>query len=469
MARIAFLQSFWFEFLGVMYISAYLKAHHHEVQLFIGDRISRLVDEVLDYDPDIIAFSCSSGNHQWASILAGEIKKKRNIRAVMGGPHPTYYPEAIRQPHIDFLIRAEGEEAMLELVETLARGESYQDIENLVYLRDNQPVVNPLRPLIEDLDTFPTPDRQLYYQYRYLRKNRSKHVITGRGCPYNCAFCCNKSYKMMYQGKGRMVRRHSVERIISDITILKERYGVSTIRFDDEVFILSPEWLDTFLEQYTRVIGLPFSCLIRADLLHHDLAQKLKQAGCYIAYFGIESGDDHLRNQVLKKGVTRDQIVNTAHYLKSAGILMGTFNMLGLPGETIKMGFETVALNQLIKADYPWCSILQPYPNTELEAEAIRDGYIRDCDHINTLSSSYFNRSLIRNEHSRELENLQKFFFLAVKFPFLTGIIEKIIRFEPNFLFDFLFQITYAYRYMKTYRISLLRIASYALRMKSHF
>jgi anaerobic magnesium-protoporphyrin IX monomethyl ester cyclase len=469
MSRIAFLQSFWFEFLGPMYISACLKARGHQVELFLGRGDSRFVDEVVRFQPDVIAFSCSSGSHQWAGETAGAIKKRIPVLSVMGGPHPTYFPEAIRQEHIDVLVRGEGEQAMVELVELTGRGEAYHHLDNLVTLQAGKMVVNPLRPLIAELDSLPSPDRELYSKYRFLRNSTSRHVITGRGCPYNCAFCCNKSYKEMYAGKGKMIRRHSVERAIGDIVELRDRYGAKTIRFDDEVFILSPGWLQRFLDEYGRRVALPFSCLIRADLLKEDLARRLKTAGCYIAYFGIESGNDELRRRVLKKNISREDIIRTAAILKDSGIACGTFNMLGLPGESVENALETIRLNQAVRADYPWCSILQPYPRTELEEEAIRDGFIEQDNHVEAFSSSYFNRSIIKSDHSRELENLQRFFYVAVKFPVLTKLIERLIRLRPNILFDFIFQITYGYRYIKTYRISLFRFLTMALKMKDHF
>lgn len=469
MAKIAFIQNFWFEFLGPMYISSFLKTHDHDVELFMCDDISKTVTEVFKYDPDVLAFSCSSGSHQWVSSISGAIKKRKDIIAVMGGPHATFYPEAILQEHVDILVRGEGEETMLEMVETLERGEDYSQIQNLVFNQNGSIVQNPVRPLIEDLDSLPSPDRTLYYKYDYLRTNPNKHFITGRGCPYHCAFCCNKSYKELYNKKGKLVRRHSIERVINDIEELRDRYGFKALRFDDEVFILSPDWLSEFLDTYATRIGIPFSCLIRADLLNEDMAKRLKNAGCYIAYFGIESGNDSLRNKVLKKRVTREDIIRTAHLLKSVGIKSGTFNMLGLPGETIENAFETITLNQEIKADYPWCSILQPYPKTELETEAIRDGYLDEASNANTFSSSYFNKSVFNNKSTEQLENLHKFFYLAVKYPALQPVIRRLIQMKSNFLFDFIFQITYAYRYIKTYRISWLRLVTYAFKMKNHF
>ncbi|MBN2385035.1 B12-binding domain-containing radical SAM protein [bacterium] len=469
MAKVAFVQNFWFEFLGPMYLSSYLKAHGHQVELFMSDRIDTCVSEVEAFDPNIIAFSCSSGSHQFASHFAAAFKARRSVYAVMGGPHATFYPAAVKQDQIDLLVRGEGEEAILELVEALEQGRDYRQIRNLVYREGEQIVQNPVRPLIEDLDSLPSPDRGLYYKYKYLRNNPNKHFITGRGCPYQCTFCCNKSYKTLYHGLGKMVRRHSVERAIGDIVALHRDYGFSALRFDDEVFILSPDWLSTFLECYTEQVHIPFSCLIRADLLKEDMARLLKRAGCYIAYFGIESGNEHLRNEILKKRVTRADIVTTAKLLEQFGIKSGTFNMLGIPGETVEMAFETVKLNQEIRADYPWCSIVQPYPDTELEKIALDMGCLHQAGSIDTFSSSYFNKSVIDNPFSEQLENLHKFFYVLVKFPLLEPFIRRLIKMRSNILFDFIFQITYAYRYIKTYRISWIRLATYALKMKSHF
>lgn len=469
MAKIAFLQTFWFEFLGPMYISSYLKKNGHKVELFMDNGKGSSLSEIMDFDPDIIAYSCSTGSHQWTSYISHLIKQKKDILTVMGGPHPTYYSEAIHQEGIDFIVRGEGEETLCELVEHLENGTDFHSIPNLVYLEDNEMVINPLRGLINDLDLLPSPDRELYYKYHFLRTSPNKHVITGRGCPYNCSFCCNKAYKEMYHGKGKVIRRHSIDRVINDIVNLRDRYGLSSVRFDDEVFILSPQWLFPFLEAYAEKVHIPFSCLIRADILTEEITKAMKKAGCYIAYFGIESGNNILRNSILKKRIARDDIIKTAKLLRKYNIKSGTFNMLGLPGETIENAFETVTLNREINADYPWCSILQPYPKTELEEEAIKNGYIEKREHISSFSRSYFNHSVIKNKAAHQLENLQKFFYIAVKYPFLDNIIRNLIKWKPNIIFDFIFQITYTYRYIKTYRISLIRIATYAFKMKGHF
>ncbi len=196
----------------------------------------------------------------------------------------------------------------------------------------------------------------------------------------------------------------------------------------------------------------------------------MRNAGCYIAYFGIESGNDYIRNQILGKNIDRQQIIDTAKMLRKNGIKIGTFNMVGMPGETFENAWETVRLNQIIHSDYPWCSIIQPYPGTELEAYARQTGVLSPGYGVDSLSQSYFNDTVLQNPDSEALVVLQKLFYLAVRFPEL----EKTIRWAArknsrNMLIQALFNLTYAWRYSKTYKMPLHELIRRAFLWKKNY
>lgn len=471
MARIAFLQNFWFEFLGPMYISSLLKKEGHEVQLFIGRDEKELVEKCRDFKPQVAAFSISSGSQQFAYRVGQAFKEAYGSFTIMGGPHPTFFPDAVRPDGMDAICKGEGEYAMAELAAAIDGGGEVRDIKNLWVKHGGEIYKNDLRPLVADLNTLPSPDRSLYYdRYDFLRNSPNKHFITARGCPYDCTFCSNKGFNDMYDGLGDVMRRPAVERIVGEIREVRDRYGMSQVRFDDDVFTIDKRFIREFLPRYRDEVGRPFTCLVRADHTDEEMARQLADAGCHMVYFGVESGDEKLREDVLKKGVTDDQIVNAARLLHKYKIKIGTFNMLGIPGETIEHAYKTVQINQRIRTDYPWCSVLQPYPDTDVERYAKDKGFLEGDACPDDFGSSYFNRSIIANNaDGQALENLHKFFFLAVKAPALWPLIRHLIKLPPNPVFNTVFRVTYGYRYVKTYQISVPRLVATAWKLRGQF
>jgi len=132
MVRIAFLQNFWYEFLGVMYLSSLLKKNGHSCEVFIESGERNIYESVEKYNPHIIGFYATTGTHNWALKIADELKKRTNAKIIMGGPHPTFFPEIISDPSLDIICRGEGEYAMLELAECLDKGKPYNNIQNLL-------------------------------------------------------------------------------------------------------------------------------------------------------------------------------------------------------------------------------------------------------------------------------------------------------------------------------------------------
>jgi radical SAM superfamily enzyme YgiQ (UPF0313 family) len=454
MARVLFIQNFWFEYLGIMLLSSRLKEAGHTVDLLIESKIKPVLEFVDEMKPDVVGAYVVSGSHSWALQTMRAVKNSCSVFTVIGGPHPTFFPDVVQDEGLDAICIGEADDAILELCSKIDGKEDLSTIRNLWIKKGEDVVRNDVRPLFEDLDSLPYPDREIYYKYKILRNSPSKHFITGRGCPFNCAFCCNKAYKDIYKGKGKMVRRAKPEKTCTEIVQVKNNYPLDSVRFDDEVFLLQPDWLMEFLDRYRVEVGLPFSCLIRADLTTEAMIRAMKNSGCYIAYFGIESGNDRIRNEILGKNISKENIRDTAYLLRKYQIKIGTFNMVGMPTETVENAWETVQLNQEIHSDYPWCSIIQPYPGTQLEKHAKQSGHLDKAYGVNDLSQSYFNDTVIQNEDADRLITLQKLFYLAVRFPWLSGLIQHMVnRGKKSILNRWIFNITYAYRYSRTYRM----------------
>jgi len=364
MARISFIQNLSYEYLGVMYLSSLLKSKGHEVDCFIehGQGIDRLVKEAARFNPDIAGFSCTTGVHRWSLCVASRIKKiKPEVKVLFGGPHPTFFPEIIEEAPVDMICRGEGEYALLEAADRLDERNDLSTIDNLWVKKNGQIFRNEVRPLIENLDELPFPDRNLYVRkYPFLHKSQ-KAFMVGRGCPFSCAYCFNHAFKKLYHHKGLFVRYRSPENIIAEIKAVKAQTPFRTVYFQDDTFGLDKDWSKGFLAQYAKQLRLPFICLLRADAADEELIRSLKQSGCTRVFFGVETGSENLRKMILKKEISDEQIFQTASLLKKYRIRFRTYNMFGLPNETLEEAFKTVRLNIKIKTDYPWSSLFQPF------------------------------------------------------------------------------------------------------------
>lgn len=440
------------EFHGVMHISSVLKKHGHTCDVLISSDISEITAFIKVQKPDIVGFSLMSGVHQWALMMAAGIKKVfPELKIVFGGVHPTYFPEIIEKDPVDIICRGEGEYSALDLMNALEQGKTYTHIKNLWVKEDGRIYQNEMRPLIENLDNLPYPDHDLYYdRYPFLKDRSVKNFIVVRGCPYDCSFCYNKKLKHMYKGKGRYVRYRSKESIIEEIKDLKKRYDFKRIYFVADTMFVDKKWAVDFLKYYKEKLGIPFSAVIRADRMDENVARGLKEANCKATWFGIESGNEHYRNEILKKSLTDKQIIQAAFLLKKYGIKFRTYNMLCLPGETIEQAYDTVNINIKIKTDYPWCSIYTPYFGTELVDYAQNMGYLDPKFNIDCIDASYFKETHLKGNHVREMLNLQRFFQTAILLPWTLPLIKKLVKLPPNLFFNLWFQLIYVLLYIRS-------------------
>ena len=206
---------------GILHLSSMLKAAGHEVALTIASA-ENPVQFAVDFAPHVVAYSVTTGSQGYYLELNRRIKERVDAFSVFGGPHATFFPEIIEEEGVDGVCRGEGEEALLDLVNALERGEPLTTIANWWIKADGQIHRNPPRPLIGDLDSLPLPDRKLIYDKdRFTRRSKLKHFITGRGCPYSCTYCYNQGFHALYRGKGKPVRRRSVDSVLEELRWVK--------------------------------------------------------------------------------------------------------------------------------------------------------------------------------------------------------------------------------------------------------
>lgn len=426
---------------GIMTMGAILKKEGFDVEVVPSD-VSYLESRLADGTPTILAYSTPTPYYGHYKDVNRRLKQRfPSVISVFGGPHPTFFPEMIEDEGVDAVCIGEGEHAMAEFATGIASGSPVRELRNWWVKEEGVIHRNGLRPLIEDLDSLPLPDHELFRRAMPAEVNQAI-VMTGRGCPASCTYCFNHGYRELYKGLGNPMRRRSVGNVIRELEQVKG-IGYQFIRFMDDVFILREDWVSEFCDAYSSRIGLPFSCLVRADLVKPAIIGRLKKAGCFRIMMGIEAGNDRLRNEILKRNMPRQVIIDAARVIRAERIKLVTANILAIPGGSYECDLETVLLNIECRPNFASASILQPYPRTRMYQLAESEGLIDEGQMSRIESSLGFGlRSDLLFRDTREkarMENLHKFFPLAIWFPWLLPIFKLLTKLPPNRAFDFLY------------------------------
>lgn len=393
--------------LGIMYLSAILKNEGHIVDLHRYKSKKDLYSSIRKFNPDEVCLSMTTGQHLAMLEIARAVKDyDKNIKIIAGGPHVTYFPDIVKEASIDYIIRGEADHALLILINSISAGKSLKGKDKSILT------------LPSDLDFIPFPDRSIAYKYQDYFKNPVKNIMTSRGCPFSCSYCYNSAYRGLYKHQ-RIVRYRSPENIIEECKQLIEDYPVKMIFFADDEFSTDIERLKKLKNIYIKEIKLPFHCQVRIDFLDEKRVKTLKEMGCYSLTFAIESGNEEIRKKVLNRNVTNNQIIEGCRLLKKYGIKFRAENMIGLPNETFKNVLETLDLNIVVKPDYAWVSLYQPYPKTSLGDYCIEKGLFDG--NLDAIKENFTDETAMKmpKEYKNQLINMQRLFSLIVEFPFM--------------------------------------------------
>lgn len=362
------------ETLGLCQISAVLKANGHNVRLFVPYLSDNYIRDILEYSPSMIIASTLTETFPYYRQVLREVKSSCNAPIVVGGTHATVCPEIVLLPEIDFVCVGEGEHFIVKMAEYIAKGcgsiQDLVDIPNLAFkTAEGSFAINPLAPLVHNLDSLPFVDRDLFAEVAPAQRELT--LMSSRGCPFACIFCFNKYYRSLYASDSGMkhnpVRFRSAESIISELEMLRSRYD--TVYFLDDTIGLNKKLLMDMLAKYRERIGVPFKCNFRADQLDEDIVTALKISGCTLVHFGVESGNETIRNKVLKKNLPDEKIYRAAYLLNKASIPFNTTNIYGYIGDSIEILSETIDFNFRIKAHSAEYLLLRPFPKIEITNE----------------------------------------------------------------------------------------------------
>lgn len=383
------------ESIGIEYLSSALKKEGHNTRLFYEPGIfselggirskflgklfnykEAMIKEIIKSNPDIICFSVISDGYQWSLDIIKKIKKIKNIPILIGGIHPTTNPEeTINNKYIDMICIGEGDSAIVELANNFNKR---FDIKNIWFKKDNQIIRNPIRPLIKNLDNLPFPDKDLFYDKApYFKLEYT--LITARGCPYECTYCCNSPLKKLYPKKD-FVRRRSPQNVIDELLLAKKKYNIKFVRFFDEILISDIDWFKKFSKLYKKQINLPYFCFIHSNYIDDNSVKLLKESGCHATQMGIQSLDKKVREERLHRYTTNEKIYRTIKLLRQNHIFVSVDFILGIPGEKNVVPIEIIDFYLKYKPNYVNYYWLQYYPNTEMTNYAIQNGIISKTD-----------------------------------------------------------------------------------------
>ncbi|OGQ96071.1 MAG: hypothetical protein A2521_13255 [Deltaproteobacteria bacterium RIFOXYD12_FULL_57_12] len=447
MARILFLQPQQFAYAGLYYICGTLKSVGHQYSVLAANRPETISKHIREFAPDIIGFPCLTGMHREILAIASSIKEEfPGARILLGGIHPTLFPDILRNPNVDFICRGEGEWPTAELLNALDAGLSSFDIPNISWKKNGEIFHNEMRPLLDPLDSLPFPDYSIYRDIPVIAADTYPTVFMTRGCPFSCTYCHNSNQRKIYKGKGKYVRSFSPERILDEVEAVISQYPNTTAVFlGADTLGTDLGWLTDLLTRYRARFDMPYNCLIRPEHINEELARLLKETNCHMIAFGIESGSERIRRDLLRRGYPNKQIMQAAGLLKKYGIRFRTYNIIGFPTETPAEMMETLRLNLEIKPDFPWCSIYTPYPETKLSEYSVAHGYLDKNFTYDDVPLSFFNDTVLKNVDRNFIVNLHSFFQTMVLFPSLTPLLKYLLRIPPNRVFRFLFKAVYSY------------------------
>ena len=368
---------------GIAYLHAYLESQGHEIKsLFLNNRsfsdcLETVSSDVKTFEPDIVGFQILTPNRISSYRLIEHLHEfNPDIQLVAGGIHATLMHRQLieKYPYL-IVVLGEGEITLAELAAKYdGSTESLGQIDGLAFLKDHQVITTNRRKLIENLDELPLPKHEVFFH-----DNRaSASILTARGCPFNCSFCC---LDVLSQ---RRVRKRSVASIITEIEWLKNKFPqLKKIWIHDDTFFIDTKRVIEFCDEIVkRNIKLQFTCSGRVKPISAEMVKKLEQAGFTKVLLGLESGDEEILKRC-HKNITQQDVIDAFKLFAKTKISVYAFLIIGLPGETLETVLNTVRFVQKIqRIKYVYynedVAILSVYPGTEVYEIAKAGGMIND-------------------------------------------------------------------------------------------
>jgi len=342
----------------------------------------RTAREICEQDPDVLGLSLLTDTLRVGLRLAGEVKRIRpRVRVLAGGVHASLLPErTLGHPQVDAVCLGEGESSApeyLRCLDRIAGGES-PGIPGILYRQGGRTVGDPRAyGRIRDLDSLPFADKELFYDCD--PSLRSHYFLSGsRGCPFACSYCVNDS---LGRGRaGRRIRFRSPERIVEELEQGRARHAYSYVVFLDECFGADPEHSERLLRLYRDRVRVPFLISTHPHLVNARLAGLLRDAGCGYVILGVQSLNEELSRQVLRRPVRRHRVSAAIRAIRSRGLPLQCDHMLGIPGETRQDMLDALRFYNEHRPSVVSVFWLTYYPKAWITAYARKQGILTDAE-----------------------------------------------------------------------------------------
>lgn len=379
-----------------------------------------------DYDL-VVMNTATAAFGEDASFLRDLKTAHPHLRTVVFGTHVTFMPHSsLARPGVDIVVlRGDHEFIIRDLVREMAKGgDGWRDVRGTAFLQEGQVVVNEAYPFIWDLDRVPVPDRTLLprgveYYNPIVKRIPATTALTSRGCPAKCVFCCAPTFY------GTRYRYRSPESVLKELEILQDM-GYREVFYRDEVFTLKRERVAQICKGILdRRIDMTWICSSRTDSVDKPMLELMREAGCHMIRFGVESGVQDLLDR-MKKGVTVERVRQSFRWAHEVGMDTHAHMMIGLPGETRETIQRTLDFVDEIRPTTVTYGITTPYPGTPLFDEvaqadpAIGDGSVIGLRELHT--TGRFNRhytGLSSEELSRALREAYRRYYLRPSYVWM--------------------------------------------------
>tara|TARA_Y100000310_G_C20642420_1_gene794705 strand:+ start:114 stop:1619 length:1506 start_codon:yes stop_codon:yes gene_type:complete len=372
---------------------------------------------ISDFAPDFVGVSGMFSTQDENVLKICSLVKKFNpdIPIFIGGSHPTYsVRKVLENKDIDFVVMGEGEITTLHLIQRLMNGEELTDLNGIGYKKDGEIKVNPKLTYVQDLDSLPDPARHLLNMEKYTKinlpqstytmKDRVTQIVTSRGCSAKCTFCTTTNFW------GNKFRIRSAKRVVDEIEMLINKYGIEEIHFCDDNFSLDKKRAHEIMDEIIRrelkfVWCTPQGIAVWA--LDEELIDKFAKTGCYQLTFAIESGNQWVETNLMNKPLDLSKVGPLVDKAHEVGISIHGFFIVGMPGETKEQIMETFEFPKTNNFDSASFFIATPCVGSELYEYCKEKGLLKEGFKVN--ETNYKIGNIHTEEFTpKELENLTR-------------------------------------------------------------